>query len=212
MTNSGSRAGLWHAATLCLIAGFVDVIGYVDLGHVFTANMTGNTVLLAVNLVKGDWLALSYAATITAFALGVVTSTLLKLARVSLPSLLFMAGALLLFVSATRPGVFAALCQLAFVMGLQGGAITMFSGIRLPTVVVTSTLVNLIDGLVLRSASQPDAQAPPTRQLAYLATAWVAYGAGGGFAVLAQNYLAAPLIAPAVLYVIIAADLRRPAR
>ena len=30
---------------LCLTAGIVDVIGYLSLGHIFTANMTGNIVL-----------------------------------------------------------------------------------------------------------------------------------------------------------------------
>ena len=33
---------------LCLTAGIVDVIGYLSLGHVFTANMTGNIVLLGI--------------------------------------------------------------------------------------------------------------------------------------------------------------------
>jgi Protein of unknown function (DUF1275) len=32
------------------IAGCFDAIGYLGLGHVFTANMTGNTVLLALNI------------------------------------------------------------------------------------------------------------------------------------------------------------------
>ena len=63
------------------------------------------------------------------------------------------------------PG-FVVLCSLAFVMGLQGGAISTFSGIRLPTVVVTSTLVNLIDGLVRRGYDRAtERPAPPSGEL-----------------------------------------------
>lgn len=207
------RARVWHAAVLCLIAGFVDAIGYIELGHVFTANMTGNTVLLGVALVKGDWIAVSYAATIAAFGLGVVAASLLKLARVPLPALFIAAGAVLLGLTAIRPAAFASLSALAFVMGLQGGAISTFAGIRLPTVVVTSTLVNLIDGLVRRSVNALQDQAPSPTQLGHLAAAWLAYGAGGAAAVLAQSHLAPTLLAPAVLYAVVAASLmRRPAR
>jgi uncharacterized membrane protein YoaK (UPF0700 family) len=35
-------------------AGYVDAISYLALGRVFTANMTGNTVLLGLSLVQGD--------------------------------------------------------------------------------------------------------------------------------------------------------------
>lgn len=211
MPNYEARAGLWHAAVLCLIAGFVDAVGYLDLGHVFTANMTGNTVLLGVALVKADWIALSYAGTIAAFAVGVVTSTLLKLARTPLPLLLGLAGLLLLSTAIARPAQFTSLAVLAFVMGLQGGAISTFSGIRLPTVVVTSTLVNLIDGLVRRGLAQTEPQAPPPSQIRHLAAAWIAYGAGGAAAVIAKSHLTIPLVVPVILYAIVAVGLlRRP--
>lgn len=207
MPNYESRARLWHAAALCLIAGFVDAIGYIDLGHVFTANMTGNTVLLGGALAKGDRIALSYAGTIGAFAIGAAAATVLKIARVPLPALFFAAGALLVGVAFAKPATFAALCALAFVMGLQGGAISTFSGIRLPTVVVTSTLVNLIDGLVRRGLHHTEAPAPPRAQLLHLSAAWVAYGIGGGAAVLAQSQLPLPLLVPAAIYTIVAVGL-----
>ncbi|MDO8107040.1 YoaK family protein [Isoptericola sp. b441] len=37
-----------------VVAGCVDVVTYVGLGKVFTANMTGNTVLLGIGLATGD--------------------------------------------------------------------------------------------------------------------------------------------------------------
>ena len=43
-----------RAALLCLIAGYVDIIGYIDLGGVFAANMTGNSVLLVLAMARGE--------------------------------------------------------------------------------------------------------------------------------------------------------------
>jgi uncharacterized membrane protein YoaK (UPF0700 family) len=42
---------------LAFTAGCVDAISYLDLGNIFTANMTGNTVLLGLSLVQAQWLA-----------------------------------------------------------------------------------------------------------------------------------------------------------
>jgi uncharacterized membrane protein YoaK (UPF0700 family) len=39
---------------LSAAAGYVDAVSYLALGRVFTANMTGNTVLLGVAVVTGD--------------------------------------------------------------------------------------------------------------------------------------------------------------
>ena len=37
---------------LTCAAGYVDAVSYLQLGHVFTANMTGNTVLLGLSLIE----------------------------------------------------------------------------------------------------------------------------------------------------------------
>lgn len=39
---------------LCMSAGMVDVIGYLGLGHVLTANMTGNIVLLGIAIARAQ--------------------------------------------------------------------------------------------------------------------------------------------------------------
>jgi uncharacterized membrane protein YoaK (UPF0700 family) len=41
-----TRSGLMVLLTIA--SGFSDALGYVALGHVFTANMTGNTILLGL--------------------------------------------------------------------------------------------------------------------------------------------------------------------
>jgi uncharacterized membrane protein YoaK (UPF0700 family) len=43
------------AIALTAVAGSVDAIGYIVLFHVFTANMTGNTVGIGLGLVEHDW-------------------------------------------------------------------------------------------------------------------------------------------------------------
>jgi uncharacterized membrane protein YoaK (UPF0700 family) len=51
-----AAAALRNSLVLLLTgaAGYVDAISYLALGRVFTANMTGNTVLLGLSLVQGD--------------------------------------------------------------------------------------------------------------------------------------------------------------
>ena len=39
---------------LACVAGSVDVMSYYRLGNVFTANMTGNTVLLGLSIGQGN--------------------------------------------------------------------------------------------------------------------------------------------------------------
>jgi uncharacterized membrane protein YoaK (UPF0700 family) len=57
-------------------AGCVDALSYLKLGHVFTANMTGNTVLLGIAL--GQWhglAALRAALALLGFGVGVAIAT-----------------------------------------------------------------------------------------------------------------------------------------
>ncbi|WP_437592123.1 YoaK family protein [Sorangium sp. So ce1000] len=44
----------WPALVLNGVAGFVDIVGYVALSQVFTANMTGNTLAAARGIAGGD--------------------------------------------------------------------------------------------------------------------------------------------------------------
>lgn len=42
---------------LAATSGYIDAVNYLHLGHVFTSNMTGNTVLLGIALGQAQWLA-----------------------------------------------------------------------------------------------------------------------------------------------------------
>jgi len=197
-----------RAALLCLTAGYVDAYGYVDLGGVFAANMTGNTVLLGIALARGDWVRLPpYALTLAAFFLGAMAASVLKRAftRVFLP--LLLAAALL--AAAERLGLTGdlELLLLAFAMGLQGASLTRFGTTSLQTVVVTSTLLNLADGCVRHGWHATVGAQEPGPEMPLLGAAWLAYAVGAAAGILVSAHIGLPLVLPAVLLVVVAIDL-----
>jgi uncharacterized membrane protein YoaK (UPF0700 family) len=88
---------------LSTIAGLVDVIGFLQLGHVFTAHITGNLVLLLADAVGAGSPSLAQLLSIPVFAVAVAAAYLI--ARRSGPSRgrgeLLVAQALLLFLALT---------------------------------------------------------------------------------------------------------------
>ena len=63
---------------LSVAAGCVDAVSYLGLGHIFTANMTGNTVLLGLSLGQADWrAALCSGVALMGFILGVALGSLI---------------------------------------------------------------------------------------------------------------------------------------
>ena len=57
MKSKLHKSAVWFDIMLVLlacIAGSVDVMSYYRLGHVFTANMTGNTILLGLSIGQGN--------------------------------------------------------------------------------------------------------------------------------------------------------------
>jgi uncharacterized membrane protein YoaK (UPF0700 family) len=63
---------------LAWTSGCLDALGFLELGRVFTANMTGNTVLFGMAIAQGDWLAmLRSLIALLGFSLGVILGTFL---------------------------------------------------------------------------------------------------------------------------------------
>src|SRR5215207_9971531 len=63
---------------LSATAGCVDAVSYLGLGHIFTANMTGNTVLLGLSLGQTDWQgALRSGVALVGFIFGVAVGTVI---------------------------------------------------------------------------------------------------------------------------------------
>src|SRR5215204_683886 len=63
---------------LSAAAGCVDAVSYLGLGHIFTANMTGNTVLLGLPLGQADWqAALGSSVALVGFIMGVAVGAVI---------------------------------------------------------------------------------------------------------------------------------------
>src|SRR5258708_23918918 len=106
-----------------------DAVGYMTMGSVFAANMTGNTVLAGIAAAQGHWLdAWRHLAPLIAFFAGAMISRLfLRLLRGPTASLIVEA-ALLAIVGFLPVGPETAVLIVAAAMGVQASAITHFAG------------------------------------------------------------------------------------
>jgi len=187
-------------------AGSVDAISYLGLGHVFTAMMTGNTVLLGIALAEADFGAAAQSAIIiAAFLLGVAASAVLG-RRVPLVAVFGMEAAAIVAAAWIAP-VFAA-PVLAFAMGLQNATMTRFTGTSLNTVVLTGNLQKMMQGLLGRFTGAAKSPGSDVAQSTMIAGLWIAYLAGVVAGALADHWIAHPLL-PIVLLLPLAL-VRRP--
>jgi uncharacterized membrane protein YoaK (UPF0700 family) len=205
MSDGLSPRIMARGGALCLVAGYVDAIGYTKLGGVFAANMTGNTVLLAIAAGQGDPARVTnYATTLAAFLAGATAAALLG-RMTGRPTAAFLAAAALILAAAfegLRP--LPSLALLAIAMGLQGAAITRFGSAAMQTVVVTATIIRLAHHVAAAAIpSSGEAQASAAR---LDALAWIAYGAGAAFALLMERVLQAPLFLAAIALFAIALE------
>lgn len=157
-------------AVLTAVTGVVDAVSYLALGRVFTANMTGNVVLLSFGLVKAPGVdAVGSATALAGFLTGAVAGgrmlrapgararaaahgwpgrlTIVLGANAAIVAAVALAW-LLAGWSGPAPSmptvaerVFAA--SLAFGMGAQGAAVRALGVADLPTTVITSTATAL---------------------------------------------------------------------
>lgn len=205
------RRILARAAGLCLVAGFVDAIGYTEMGGVFAANMTGNSVLLAIAAVRGEGARTAvYGFTLASFLIGALAAATLRRTTGKPTAGLGAAVALLAAAAVTTMGHTGRLALLAFTMGLQGASISRFGAYNLHTVVVTGTIVRLAEYCVdhiLPSQRAPEPGATPLHALA-----WVAYGSGAAIATATQHVTHWPLLVAALilLSITIEVTLHRP--
>jgi uncharacterized membrane protein YoaK (UPF0700 family) len=193
-----------QAPLLTVVAGIADAVGFITMGGVFAANMTGNTVLAGIALAEDKHLdAARHLAPLVAFFIGALLARLLvrlwqKPAIPLLLEALIIAGMGFLPVT-MEPAVLI----LAFAMGLQASGMTHFSGTAISTVVVTSTLARTaetsLDALWRPQQPKPTTIATP----GLLALTWAGYLAGAALGALLLHATPFPLIAPAILLVIV---------
>jgi uncharacterized membrane protein YoaK (UPF0700 family) len=162
---------------LTFSAGSVDAISYLGLGHVFTAMMTGNIVLLGLALAQGEVLAaLRSIVALLGFAVGVFVGAIIA-ERESQPpewpaavtgalafeTLLLGIFAGISWVIGTHSGViYVLIILLALAMGIQSAAVRRLGVPGIATTYITGTLTSLMVDLLgwLRSVA---AQLPAAR-------------------------------------------------
>ncbi|WGD50104.1 DUF1275 family protein [Bradyrhizobium sp. CB1650] len=86
----GSLAAKLLVFVLSVIAGSVDIIGFLGLGGLFVAHITGNIVVLAARLVAGDQASLAHLIAVPLFVAALALSRLLAtgLERIRISSLM----------------------------------------------------------------------------------------------------------------------------
>ena len=189
-----------RATILTLIAGIADAVGYITMGGVFAANMTGNTVLAGIAAAQRNYTdAWRHLAPLLAFFLGAMLSRLLLRLWHKPNACLLVEAALLAVVGFLPISRESAVLILAVAMGVQASAITHFSGNAVSTVVVTSTLARTADTVLDRLWPGEKNPLPVVANLPLLALTWVGYLAGalaGALLLLAMPY---PLLVPVAL-------------
>jgi uncharacterized membrane protein YoaK (UPF0700 family) len=140
-------------------AAGVDAISYLGLGHVFTANMTGNAVLLGLSIGQGQGLAaLRSIIALAGFTLGVALSALMLETRpgrgewpvgvtraVAAEAIILGVFSLTWHLGAHRGAVLYALIVLSAVaMGIQSAAIRHLKVPGIATTYITGTLTSMV--------------------------------------------------------------------
>lgn len=152
-------------------AGSVDAISYLGLGHVFTAMMTGNTVLLGLALAQGEALAaLRSTLALVGFAIGVIVGAFIvepgeaqdewppavtaALAVETFVLAIFCAASYLNGAARTAGATYLLIVLLALAMGIQSAAVRRLGVPGIATTYITGTLTSLMVDLVgwLRSS------------------------------------------------------------
>jgi uncharacterized membrane protein YoaK (UPF0700 family) len=204
-----AAASIRHPLTRALLAltfttGVVDAVSYLGLGHVFTANMTGNIVLLGFGIAGSGGLPIvSPLVSLAAFLLGAGSGGLLtkrvaeryleralaiEVALVAVAALL--AAAIDIAPNAASGDTIVAL--LAFAMGVRNATVRKLAVPDLTTTVLTMTLTGLAADSPIFGGSGKGS----TRRTAAVVAMLVGAFAG---ALLLKQRLALPLAAAAIL-------------
>jgi uncharacterized membrane protein YoaK (UPF0700 family) len=207
---------LRRVVALAAVAGYVEVIGFMDVGGIYPGIMTGNTVQLGLTLARAQWARLAIIGfAVALFFVGGIISSLIKRHLRRPPVELLLMAAILIAASMARLHaslrIAVELPLLALAMAMQGETIAMFGGVSLQTIVVTNNMVKFSDALVGRYLPGPEAKrshkVPELKEVLMPGFAWLSYSVGAGAGATAAAWFQFPLLVPAVLLVFIVGDL-----
>ncbi len=190
---------------LSLAAGCVDAIGYLGLGQIFVANMTGNTVLLGLALGQANGqAALRALVALAGFVVGVAAGAAIVgprrersawspavTAALALELVVLAAFAVVWYLAEAEPsgsGVYPLILLPSVAMGVQSAAVRQLGIPGVATTYITGTLTDLTEGAISRlrpavsaavaDGDRPEQKMPSARGLLLPADVWLAYGAG----------------------------------
>jgi uncharacterized membrane protein YoaK (UPF0700 family) len=209
---TADKVGLRHPLVRALLVltmttGLIDACSYLGLGHVFTANQTGNSILLALGIVSSDHLpVLAPLVSLGCFLVGAGLGGLatrkagarnITLVARALAINISLTGtaAIIVAVSHVTPNTVSAyivIGLLALAMGVRNATIRRIGGTALTTTVLTGTLAALAADSPLAGGSGKGSGRHIASALALLIGAMI-----GGL--LLKSSLALPLAAAAGL-------------
>lgn len=135
------------AACLSALAGYVDALGFIELGGFFVSFMSGNSTRLGVGLAEGSQPALLALSLVGTFVAGVALGTLAGRAagRQRRPTVLLLVAALLAAGAWTGSAGAAGLAAVAMVlaMGAENAVFEQNGEVRIGLTYMTGTLVKL---------------------------------------------------------------------
>ncbi|MGA7417660.1 MAG: YoaK family protein [Acidimicrobiales bacterium] len=220
-TESGQSSMLLGTLTvLTVVSGMVDAVSYLGLGHVFTANMTGNVVLLGFAAAGAPGFSIPASlASLGSFLVGALCAGRITLHIASRRRWLIVAMVIegilsggAAAVSATAGGVigsgwvrYTVIAFLAFAMGVRNSTIRRLAVPDVTTTVLTMTLTGLAADSSLAGGTNPKVGRRTTAVAAMLV------GALGGAALFLHQRATWPLVLVAVAVLAAAAVFARSA-
>jgi len=174
-------------ASLTVVSGFVDAVSFLALGHVFTANMTGNVALIGFAAAGAPGFSVAASAcALGAFLAGATAAGRLALRVGPARNLLLLAmvieaacttAAAVVAGSVTTIGSgwprYTVIALLAGAMGLRNAAVRRIGVPDMSTTVLTTTLTRLASGSRLAGGTNPHARLGTTSVLSMFGGALV---------------------------------------
>jgi uncharacterized membrane protein YoaK (UPF0700 family) len=217
LAHAQARSAERLAATLAMVAGFIDAYGIITFG-VFVSFMSGNTTQTGYQTAEGAFGPASLSAlAILFFVFGAFAGTLLVQAAGGLARRVVfgvVAAALAAVVGFTQLGLLsggAAIAAISFAMGIMNNALSRVGAQSVSLTFVTGTLSRVGShlALALRRAALPNAEGPwdtHLRRALLLARVWAGFLAGALLSGAATpRYGAWVLSAPALILAVLAA-------
>jgi len=234
------NVSVFTSALLTWIAGFVDAVGFLSLGRIYTANMSGNSVAIGIQWAAQNWPeTFRRICPVAAYVIGLVVCRALieygarkRITRIASLAFLIESALLMPALLAQPSGVrligLVYIGLLSLAMGVQNGALTRFSSLTIHTGFVTGALVKFAEeatkyftwvfdslrapGGSLRKVLTQSFSQKPLQIAFWLAAIWIAYVVGACCGALGQHvFQLRALVAPiAALLLSTAIDLRWP--